>query len=120
MIRLMSDLPENTIGIVATGRVSADDYESVLIPAVETSLEDHDKIRLLYYVDKQFDGFDMAAMWDDAKLGLQHLTAWEKIAIVSDIEWIRHFAKFFTFIIPGQVKVFEERHLSEAKDWITS
>ncbi len=28
MIRLMSDLPENTIGIVASGRVSADDYES--------------------------------------------------------------------------------------------
>lgn len=119
MLELIPDLPDNVVGCSATGKVTADDYESVLIPAVETNLKDYDKIRLLYYLGPDFKGYSIGAMWDDAKVGLMHITAWEKIAVVSDVEWIRGATKFFGFAIPCQVKVFSNDQLPDAKEWIT-
>ena len=120
MIELIPDLPDNVVGFTAKGEVTADDYESVLIPTVETKLKEHDKIRLLYHLGPDFTGYSTGAMWDDAKVGLHHITAWEKIAVVSDANWIRVATKFFGFIMPGHVKVFSNNQLSEAKEWIKS
>jgi len=120
MIELMPDLPDNVAGFTATGEVSADDYESVLVPAIEAKLKERDKIRLLYYLGPDFTGINAGAMWDDARVGLRHITAWEKIAVVTDVDWIRGAVKFFGFAMPGKVRVFTNGQLSEAKEWITA
>jgi hypothetical protein len=49
-----------------------------------------------------------------------HLTQFSKIAVVSDLEWIRHGTRVFAPLIPGDVHVFGERELAEAKMWITA
>ena len=120
MLELIPDLPENVVGFSAIGKVTADDYESVLIPLVEEKLKDYDKIRMLYYIGPDFKGYSVGAMWDDVMVGLKHITAWEKVALVSDVEWIRGATKFFGFAIPGQVKVFSNAQLPDAKEWITA
>jgi hypothetical protein len=48
MITVLTDLPDNVLGFEAKGEVTGDDYEQVLIPAVEKHLETAEKIRLLY------------------------------------------------------------------------
>ena len=35
-----------------------------------------------------FLGFTAAAMWDDAKIGLAHWNAWERVAVVTDVPWV--------------------------------
>jgi hypothetical protein len=57
-------------------------------------------------------------MWDDAKLGMKHLTGWEKMALVSDVEWIRRAVKIFGLAIPGHIRVFHNSELAEAKRWV--
>jgi hypothetical protein len=91
-----------------------------LIPIIEEKLEDHSKIRLLYHLDEGVTGMDAAAMWDDAKVGIKHLSSWEKIAIVTDIDWIRNAVRLFGFAMPGPVKTFRNRDLPKAVDWITA
>lgn len=118
MIEIMENLPENVVGFSAKGHVTADDYESVIIPLVETKLEKFDKIRLLYHLGDEFKGFDAGALWDDAKVGLSHLTAWECIAVVSDSDWIRTATKVFGFAMPCPVGVFENAQLNLAKQWL--
>ena len=118
MIKLIPGLPDNVLGFEASGSVTAEDYESVLIPAVEKKLTEQKKIRLLYYLGSDFSDFEFGAMWDDAKIGLQHLTAWERIAVVTDIDWIRGAVKIFGFAMPGKVCVFENNDLEKAKEWL--
>lgn len=118
MIEIIPDLPDNVLGFTAKGEVTAEDYESVLIPAVETKLKQHDKIRLLYHIGPDFTGFSAHAMWDDAKVGLHHMTAWEKIALVTDVKWMRGSVKIFGFAMHGHLKVFSNNQLSEAKEWL--
>jgi hypothetical protein len=119
MIETIPDLPERVLGFTAKGTVTADDYESIIVPAVEARFDRQDKVRLLYHLGEDFSGFEAAAMWDDTKVGLKHLTGWERIAVVSDVEWIRAGMKVFGFVMPGHVRVFHNRELAEAKRWIS-
>lgn len=119
MIEQIPDLPDNVLGFTAKGTVTANDYESIIIPAVEALFSRHSKIRFLYHLGEDFSGFEAAAAWDDMKLGLKHLGGWERMAVVSDVEWIRAAVKIFGLAIPGHVRVFHDRDLAEATRWIT-
>ncbi len=118
MVERIPDLPDNVLGFRAKGTVTADDYESVIIPAVEALFERQRKVRFLYHLGEDFSGFEAAAMWDDAKLGLKHLAGWERVAVVSDVEWIRSAIVVFALAIPGHVRVFHNRELAEATRWV--
>jgi SpoIIAA-like len=118
MIELLSGLPDGVLGIEAKGQVTGEDYERVLIPAVERELESRDKIRLLYVLGPGFDGYSAAAMWDDAKIGMSHPFSWERIAVVTDHDAYRRLVKGFGFLVPGEVRVFAVAELDAARAWI--
>ena len=119
MIEILSDMPDNVLAVSAKGKVTGEDYDKVLIPLLEEKLKGHEKIRLLYHLGKDFSGFTAEAMWDDTKVGIRHLTAFEKIAVVSDVEWIAGAVKVFAFIIPCPARIFGNEGLSEAKAWVS-
>ena len=120
MLELIPALPDNVVGVVAKGEVTAQDYEQRLIPAVEAALADHDKIRLLYVLGADFTGFSGGAMWEDGKVGLGHITRWERIAFVAHEPWIRHAVNAFGYLIPGEIKVFDLADEADASAWVTS
>ncbi len=119
MIEKIPDLPDNVLGFTARGKVTANDYESVIIPAVETMFARQGKVRFLYHLGEDFSGIEAGAAWDDTKLGLKHFSGWERVALVSDADWIRWAVKIFGLAMPGHVRVFHNREFAEAKQWIS-
>ncbi len=119
MIELLTDLPDNVVGLSASGEVTGDDYENVFIPAVEAALGKHDKIRLLYVLGPEFTGYSGRAMWEDGKVGMGHVTRWERIAVVTDHSWMAHAVNVFGYLIPGQVKSFSVAERAAAIAWVT-
>ena len=120
MIEIISELPENVLGVRAKGRVTAGDYEQVLIPAVEAALKRHDRLHFYYELGEQFEGIDPGAVFEDLKVGLARLPHWEKLAVVTDIAWIRQAVSAFAFLIHGKVKVFPLDGAQKAKEWIAN
>lgn len=120
MIRVIDGLPDNVVAVSGTGEVSSDDYTSTLDPAIDAALETNDKIRLLYVLGDDFASYSGGAMWQDTKVGLAHWTSFEKIAVVTDEDWIENAVKAFGWMIPGEVKTFDDDDLDEAKAWIVS
>ena len=95
MIEPLEDLPEGVIGFETRGKLHADDYRDVLLPAVEKA-EAAGSVRLVLVI-ADFDGLSGGALWQDLKMGVRHLSAWKRIAVVTDIEWMtpgeaKHFA----------------------------
>ena len=119
MIEIMQGLPENVVAVSTSGRVTEEDYDNVLIPAIEDKIKKCGKIRMLYHLGKDFTSFTYEAMWDDTKVGIRHLTAFEKIAVVSDVDWVIDAVKIFKFVIPCPVKIYRNEALPEAKAWIS-
>ena len=102
MIEIIEGLPNNVVGIAVTGRVTKKDCYDVLMPAMEDSLKGHDKVRLYYEINSRFPG----AAWDDLNVGIEYVPPCERVAIVTDVGWVRYMVKALRFLIPSEIRVF--------------
>ena len=101
MISVIDDLGDGVIGFEATGRVTAEDYESVLMPAVEGALDAGAKARLLLVFGAEFEGYEADAAMDDMKMGAHTWGDFERVAFVSDHSVYRNLVRGFGFLMPG-------------------
>ena len=51
-------------------------------------------------------------------VGFGHLGQWERIAVVTDIDWIKHAMQLFGFLLPSKTEVFGVAQATDAKAWI--
>ena len=109
---------EDIIEFELSGVVSGDDYEKVLIPAIEQKIKTVNKLKILYHLSKDFDSYEFKAMFDDAKAGFKFWDNWERIAVVSDVEWVNNSVKAFSFISNGKLKVYNNIQIDEARKWL--
>jgi SpoIIAA-like len=116
MIELIEGFPNNVVGISVTGRVTQEECRDILAPAVQRSLRWRDKTRLYYELGSRFPG----SGWDDLDLGFEHAARCERVAIVTDIAWVRLTVKAIRFLIPGQIRVYSTIEAEEARAWITA
>jgi SpoIIAA-like len=118
MIEAFSDFPPNVLAFACKGHVSKDDYKRVLVPSVEKALREHEKVRIYYKIGSDFTGIDPSAVWEDMKVGVGHLQRWDRIAVVTDVSWIRHTMSMFGFLLPGEMRLFPMSEAAKARDWI--
>jgi hypothetical protein len=115
MMKELSDLPAGVIGFEASGKIRAEDYRDVLLPALERAAATGE-VRFVI-VMRDFDGMSGGAVWQDLKVGFEHLRAWKRIALVTDITWMRDMTSLFGWMTPGEVKTFRLAELPEAAGW---
>jgi SpoIIAA-like len=120
MLERLQELPAGIDGVKAVGRVSKDDYERVFDPLVAGARREGRRIRLLYQVGPEFEGFTPGAAWEDAKLGLASLRLFDGLAVVTDVGWIRESTRLIGFVMPCPVRVFGNDQLAEAVEWLRS
>ena len=116
----LEGFPRDVIALRFSGLITSADYTASLVPLIDAAAKDHDKLKLLCVLDQYFDGYSAGAMWDDMRFGFSHLTTFSKLALVTDIEWIRKSAKLFGSLMPTEVMVFDVEELDDAKRWIVT
>lgn len=118
MIERLPGFPEYVLAFVGGGRVVKADYDDVVVPALKSALKNHSRIRLYYETGPEVTGIDRDAIWEDISAGIESFTHWERIAVVTDIEWIKQATRFFSFLMPCPVKVFAAAESVQGKLWI--
>ncbi len=116
MIQVISNMPVGTIGLRASGKVSEEDYRDVLVPTINAAME-RGKVRLLFVLEDET-GYEPGAVWADAKMWFKNLKGWQRLAIVSDADWLENAVKAFGWLMPGEVQVFESDDVRDAKQWL--
>ena len=117
MIERIEGAPQGVLAFRAVGEVHAEDYDEVLKPAVDEALAAGGKLRVVFELGPDFDKYSAGAAWDDAALGFSHLRSWERCAIITEHDWVRHAAKAFAWMMPGELKVFGEDERAAAMTW---
>lgn len=120
MLEIIAGLPDNVLGVKASGEITAEDYRTVLVPAVEKALEGEGKLRMLLVYGEDVTGLSAGAAWQDTKVGLGHYTRWEKVGVVTNRDWLRHSVDIFGYLIPGEIKAFTTEEESDARKWIAT
>lgn len=120
MIRTLTDLPEGVLGFEATGRLTTDDYTTVLAPALDAVRTGGGTIRVLIELPGAFEGLQPGAAWQDLTMGVREWKAWERIALVTDHAWMREGLTRFAWAVPGDAKAFPQADRQAAVDWLAS
>jgi hypothetical protein len=118
MIELIPHMPLGTIGVRASGKITDEDYRDVLVPHLADALQ-HGKVKLLYVLEED-SSYSAGAAWEDTKLWARHLTGWQKVAVVSDADWLEHGIKAFGWLMPGEIRVFDLDDVDDAQDWLAA
>jgi hypothetical protein len=114
MIEILEGLPDNVVGLVVKGRVTQRDCAETLLPAIEKARDWHHRLRLYYEIRSRYPG----AAWDEISFGSADAPAWERVAVVSDVAWIRHTVQAVRLLIPSEIRVFSTTQIPEGLAWI--
>lgn len=120
MIEILSDMPEGVTGIRVSGRLRGEDLREVK-PEMERLLRSGGDVRIVEVVDDDYEGFGPGGLVEDLKLGLgsviRHPSAFKRIALVTDKDWMTHMLHAFAWMVPGELKIFRHDELEQAKQW---
>ena len=120
MLEKLTGLPREIDGLKAIGTVTKEDYEKFFEPVVDDARREGRRLRFLYQLGPEFEGFTPGAAWEDAKLGLRALRLFEGCAIVTDVGWIRESTRLIGFLMPCPVRVFGNGERDAAVAWLRS
>ena len=120
MIEKLTDVPPGIDALKVVGKISKEDIEKVIGPLFEEARKQGRRIRLLYQVGPEYEGFTVGAAWEDLKIGPRSLSLFEGCAVVSDIGWIREWTRLVGFLLPWPVRVFGNDERDKAIDWLRS
>lgn len=119
MIELLPDMPEGVTGIRVSGRLRGDelrDFKPVIQELLPTG-----EIRIVEVIASDYEGFGPGGLAEDLKLGLStvlpHHSAFKRIAIVTDKDWVAHVLHALAWMVPGDLAVFGLDELERAKKW---
>ncbi len=120
MIKILEGFPNHVVAASATGRVTRQDYDAVLIPQVEITAKSHPKIRCYYHIGMDFAGMGPGAVWEDFRIGVEYWMRWERVAVVTDVTWISHVVTALRLLMPGQVRVYPLSEQDTARAWVSA
>ena len=115
------DMPPGTLGFRVSGRLAREDYADALVPPLRKAVDAGERLRVLYAIGPQLN-MEPGAVLEDLKLevdlGIRHREAWERIAVVTDIDWLWRAFGLFSWMVPGEMRMFHESELEQAKSWL--
>ncbi|MFM8526421.1 MAG: STAS/SEC14 domain-containing protein [Cyanobacteriota bacterium] len=118
MINVLNNLSQDTVGFSFHETVDGHDVDAVLIPAVTEALSVQPRLKALLVFGPEFKGCTLAAAWDDTLLGLRHWDGFERLAVVSDIAWLRQSLRMMALLLPCPVRLFAGSELDQARRWL--
>jgi SpoIIAA-like len=122
MAEVLPDMPPGTLGFRISGRLTRADYVDVLVPPLRKATDAGERLRVLYAIGPELHVESGAVLQDiklEIDLGVRHRDAWERIAVVSDLDWLWRAFELFSWMVPGEMRMFRERELEQAKGWLT-
>jgi hypothetical protein len=116
MLQPFESLPDDVLGFEAIGEIHPSDYRDVLMPAVQAVWDRGEEVRIVL-VFERWDGLSAGAAWEDLKLGMEHITKWKRIALVTDLDWMITVTSLFGWMTPGELKRFPVAERDQAVAW---
>ena len=118
MLRRITDMPAGKIGYEAIGEVEDDDWEQAVEPVLRREIAEGQKIRLLYLLGAEARELEGDAMTADTGFRARHATSFERVAVVSDEDWMRPALRGLSVLLPGRARGFRVSELAAAKAWL--
>jgi hypothetical protein len=123
MVQEIPDMAPGALGFRVSDTLTREDYVDVLVPPLRRAVDAGERLRVLYAIGPELHMEPGAVLQDiklEVDLGIRHRDAWERIAVVTDIDWLRRAFELFSWMVPGEIRLFGESELEQAKAWLAA
>ncbi|MBS1894894.1 MAG: STAS/SEC14 domain-containing protein [Actinobacteria bacterium] len=119
MIKRVGAMPPGTVGFQTVGDVYDEDWEEVVQPVLDEVIEAEEKVRMLLIVGPKNRAVDGVSVGSDLGFRARHGGSFERLAVVSDEDWMWPALGVLSFVIPVRARGFSVADLPEAISWLT-
>ncbi|MFC6998852.1 SpoIIAA family protein [Rufibacter roseus] len=116
MVEIKETDDPKVFAVKVSGTLGKEEYD-ILVPALETRISQQGKINL-YWEFENFDGWKPDGLWEDLKFDVQHVTDFDKIAIVGGKKWEQTITQLMKPFTTAEVKYFEHEERDEAREFV--
>jgi hypothetical protein len=120
MITILPESDGDLLALRTNGKLTHADYRDVLITQLEAIVAEHGKARILCNMGIKFDDWELQAMWDDARFGLEHRNDLLKFAVIGGPDWVDWGARIAGLLMDTEVETFGPEEQQAALEWVKS
>jgi hypothetical protein len=107
MVERVDGLSPGVLGFRLSQRLTRDEYQDELMRPIYAALERGEQLNLYFEFADDFSGLDAGDR-----------SAWGRVALATDKDWIRHGVSAFGWLGPGELRVFTPEEQSAARSWV--
>ncbi len=119
MITVLNDVGPRVAAFEASGEVTGEEYKRIVVPHIDNIAKQHDKVSFLLLLNTDIGNYDLSAWMKDIGVGFKYFSQWDRLAVVSDQDWLNKLSEVMGYVIPGNVKSFKRSELTQAKEWVS-
>ena len=108
----------NAVRFRLAGTVTDDDYEQVLIPTISAILDWHERVNCVMEFSDEYEGYELGALWEDAKFGLKHKNDFERVGVVGASRWMDWGVRIGDRLMDGELRTFPSEQADAAWTWV--
>ncbi len=116
MFKILDITKNNLTAFQVEGKIIKADYDK-LNALFEKNERDFETQKLYIEIGK-IEKITAEALWEDFKTYFTHVKNFNKIAIIGDSGMVKTLTKLSKPFVSGDIKFFNTREASEAKEWI--
>ena len=120
MVELLSDFPPYVAAYSASGAVSKEEYENVVMKRIDEVAHQYGKINFLVKLETDMTNYTLMAFLDYLKVSFEHFRKWNRMAIVTDERWLRIAYDTLSYLVPGEIKSYALADFDAAKKWVSA
>lgn len=119
MVELLTGFPPHVAAYRASGIVHKEEYEQVVMARVDEVAAKYGKINFLVLLQTDVGNYSFGAFIDYLKVSFEHFSKWNRMAIVTDQNWVRKAYEVLSLLVHGEIRGYELKEFEEAKQWVS-
>jgi hypothetical protein len=119
MVQLLADFPDHVAAYRASGAISKEEYQEVVMARVDEVADRYSKINFLVRLETDMDNYSIGAFLEYLKISFEHFRKWSRMAIVTDERWLRKAYEGLSLLVPGQIRGYPLDEFEKAKEWVS-
>ncbi len=120
MVQQINGLQANVVGFEFTSDVTKEDYDNVVLPAIQKLVAQYDELNVIFLIHTDIENFTAGAWMQDAYLGLKNITKWRRMALISDSAFVHTTTPVLSLMVPGEFKAYKESEKDAAIAWVSA
>jgi len=119
MVEIINDLPEYVAAYKASGAISKQEYDQVVIRRVEQVASRFQQMNFLVLLETGLDNYSVGALVDYVKVSFKHFWKWNRMAIVTDQHIVRTGYAGLSHLVHGEIRTFPLSEYQSAREWVS-